>query len=74
LEDAELDTKAMTVGQLRAALDALPDDAPVHVQSYVPGTGDDSKRGGVLVYAEGLMSEVSGVSALLWSAEARAAT
>lgn len=61
--------KPMTVAQLRAALDGMPDDAPVHVQSYVPYAGDDTKRGGLLVHAEGLQNEVTGIIVMLWSAE-----
>lgn len=64
------DIHVMTVSGLRTALEGLPDDAPVHIESYVPGGGEDGKHGGLLVHVEGWVNEITGVSAVLWSAEA----
>lgn len=63
--------KAMTVAELRSAIRHLPGDAPVQIQSYIPGAGDESKHGGLLVHAEGLKNEITGIMCLLWSAESR---
>ncbi|MFC7551302.1 hypothetical protein ACFQU7_01810 [Pseudoroseomonas wenyumeiae] len=57
----------LTVGQLRKALEGIPDGAPVEIITYRPPSDGRNDIGGRLVHAECLANEETGERAVLWT-------
>jgi len=60
----------MTVAEMIAALQKLPQDAPVKVEGYAPDTADSVGSGAAFEpnHIEAVTNEIVGVTAVIWAA------
>ncbi|RKK03894.1 hypothetical protein EBE87_12150 [Pseudoroseomonas wenyumeiae] len=62
-----IQNQQLTVGQLRKALEDIPDAAPVEIITYRPPTDGLNDIGGRLVHAECLVNRETGERVVLWA-------